>query len=158
MFGVTGVIKAIVALIIVVLIAGGLWYVSTIKADLAVSQMNNKLLQDGIKAQQELMEQMRKDIALIQSINEDLRQENEKRKQDVETLSSKFSKRDFGALAAERPAAIERLINRGTQNAARCFELASGAPLNEKELNAKTPTEANRECPSLINPAYSSPN
>ena len=158
MFGVTGVIKAIVALIIVVLIAGGLWYVSTIKADLAVSQMNNKLLQDGIKAQQELMEQMRKDIALIQSINEDLRQENEKRKQDVETLSSKFSKRDFGALAAERPAAIERLINRGTQNAARCFELASGAPLNEKELNAKTPTEANRECPSLINPAYNSPN
>jgi ribosomal protein L29 len=156
MFGVTGVIKAIVALIIVALIAGGLWYVSTIKADLAVSEMNNKLLQDGIKAQQELMEQMRKDIAQIQTINEDLRQENEKRKQDVETLTSKFSKRDFGALASERPAAIERLINRGTQNAARCFELASGAPLNEKELNAKTPTEANRECPNLINRNFNS--
>jgi len=40
----------------------------------------------------------------------------------------------------------------------RCIELASGAPLNEKEKNAKTPTEANRECPALINPAYSNPN
>jgi hypothetical protein len=158
MFGVSGVIKAIVALIIVAVFAGGLWYVTNLKADLAVSQMNNKLLEDGIKAQQELMEQMRSDIKQIQSINEDLRRENESRKKDVEALTTKFSKRDFGALAAERPAAIERLINRGTVNAMRCLEIASGAPLNEKELNAKTPTEANRECPNLINPNYSTPN
>jgi hypothetical protein len=158
MFGVSGVIKAVAALIIVVVVAGGLWYVTNLKADLAVSEINNKQLQDGIKAQQELMEQMQRDIAQIQTINDDLRKDNEKRKKDVETLSSKFSKRDFGALAAERPVAIERLINRGTENAARCFELASGAPLNEKELNAKTPTEANRECPHLINPNYSAPN
>jgi ribosomal protein L29 len=156
-FGTSGMIKAIVALVIVLFVGAGLWYVTNLKADLAVSEMNNKTLQDGIKAQQELMEQMRKDIAQIQTINEDLRQENDKRKQDVEVLTTKFSKRDFGALAAERPSAIERLINRGTENVARCFELASGAPLNEKESNAKTPTEANRECPNLINRNFTSP-
>ena len=157
MFGIGASIKAIVALIIVVLIAGGLWYVTNLKADLAISEQNNIKLQDGIKEQNALMEQMKADIAQIQNINKDLAQENEKRKKDVEVLTSKFSKRDFGALAAEKPSVVEKLVNRGTANAIRCLELASGAPLNEKEKNAKTATEANRECPNLIDRNYTAP-
>lgn len=157
MFGIGASIKAIVALIIVVLVAGGLWYVMNLKADLAISEQNNIKLQDGIKEQNALMEQMKADIAQIQTINKDLAQENEKRKKDVEVLTSKFSKRDFGALAAEKPSVVEKLVNRGTANAIRCLELASGAPLNEKEKNAKTATEANRECPHLIDRNYTAP-
>lgn len=157
MIGIGGAIKAIVYLAIVVVIAGGLWYVMNLKADLATSEANNQKLQDAAAAQGALIESMQKDIAQIQETNKQLAEQNEKQKQDVATLSSKFSKRDFGALAAEKPAVVEKLVNRGTANVMRCLELASGAPLNEKEKNAKTPTEANRECPSLIDKNYQAP-
>ena len=158
MFGIGGIIRAVLYFVIVIVVAGGLWYVINLKADLAISEANNQKLQDGIKEQHSLIEQMQRDITQIQETNKQLAEQNEKQKQDVATLSSKFSKRDFGALAAEKPAVVEKLVNRGTVNAMRCLELASGAPLNEKEKNAKTPTEANRECPALINPSYTSPN
>jgi ABC-type bacteriocin/lantibiotic exporter with double-glycine peptidase domain len=158
MFGLGGIIKAVVYLVIVVVIAGGLWYAINLKADLAVSEANNQKLQDAVSVQKDLIESMQRDITQIQETNKQLAEQNEKQKQDVATLSSKFSKRDFGALAAEKPAVVEKLVNRGTANVMRCLELASGAPLNEKEINAKTPTEANRECPSLINPSYTAPN
>ena len=158
MIGIGGAIKAIVYLAIVVVIAGGLWYVMNIKADLATSEANNQKLQDAVNVQKDLIESMQRDITQIQETNKQLAEQNEKQKQDVATLSSKFSKRDFGALAAEKPAVVEKLVNRGTANVMRCLELASGAPLNEKEKNAKTPTEANRECPALIDSDYTSPN
>jgi hypothetical protein len=151
------IIKALTALIIVLVLAGGAWYVTGLRADLAVSEMNNQKLQEGIEAQQSLMEQMRVDIQQIQSINKDLQDQNQKQKQDVDNLSRKFDKRDLGVIAAEKPEVIEKLVNRGSKNALRCLELASGAPLNEQEKNAKTPTEANRECPSLINRNYTAP-
>jgi predicted nuclease with TOPRIM domain len=151
------IIKAVVALIIVLIVAGGAWYVTGLRADLAVSEMNNQKLKDGIDQQQALMEKMRVDIAQIQSINKDLQAQNQKQREDVTNLSKKFDKRDLGVVAAEKPEVIEKLVNRGSKNALRCLELASGAPLNDVEKNAKTPTEANRECPSLINRNYNNP-
>jgi hypothetical protein len=160
LFGGGAVIKVVAVLIIVLVFAGGAWYVTGLRADLAVSEMNAKTLQDGIKQQQELMEQMRADISQIQNINQDLKKENDRQQAEVKSLSNRFSQnargevRDFGALAAERPEAIERAVNRGTVNAMRCLEIASGAPLTEKELNARNSSEINRECPSIANPNY----
>jgi hypothetical protein len=156
MIGIGGAIKAIVALIIIAAVGVGGWYLLNLKADLAVSEMNNQKLQEGIKAQQDLLEQQQKDIADIQEKNKELAEQNEKQKKDVDSLSKKFQKRDIGQRAVENPELVEKLVNRGTENVLRCVELASGAPLNEKEKAAKTPLEANRECPSLINPSYSS--
>ena len=154
MFGIGNAIKAIVYLVIVLVIAGGLWYVMNLKADLAVSEQNNQKLQDGIKQQQVLLENMQKDIAHIQETNKQLQEENAKQRADVENLSNKFQKNDLGVLGSAKPELVERLINRGTVNVLRCLEIASGSPLNEKEKNAKSPQEANRECPGLINPNY----
>lgn len=156
--GIGAVVKSVVALIFLAVIAGGLYYISNMQASLAVLEMNNKQLEDGVKKQQELIEQQKADIQDVQKKNQELAQQNEKQRKDVENLSNKFHKKDIGQLAAEKPELMEKLVNRGTENALRCLELASGAPLNEKEKNAKTPTEANRECPSLINPSYSPSN
>ena len=153
--GIKQIITMTTILVVVLVIVGGLWYVTNLKADLAVSEMNNQKLQEGIDQQQQLMDQMRADIKSIQQYNTELNKERQKLEQDRDALTSKFSERDFGALAAEKPSLVERLINRGTVNALRCIEIASGSPLTEAEMNAKTPTEANRECPNLINPAYS---
>lgn len=160
MFGIGASIKAIVALIITVIIAAGGWYVTSLRADLAISEQNNARLQEGVAAQQALMQQMRADIAQIQTINQDLKTENDRQQAEVKALNNRFSQnargevRDFGALAAERPDAIQRAVNRGTVNAMRCLELASGAPHTEAELAAKTTSEINRECPSIANPNY----
>jgi hypothetical protein len=154
MIGAGAAIKAVVYLAIVVVIAGGLWYVTGLRENLAIAEMNNQKLKDGIKEQQELMVQMKNDIEQIQTINKNLQLQNEKQKQDVDNLSRKFDKRDFGVFAIDNTEKAEYLINRGTKNALRCLELASGAPLNETEKNAKSPVEANRECPSLIDPSF----
>lgn len=146
-------IRLIVILVIVLTLAGGAWYVTGLRADLAISEENNKKLEDGILQQQALIEQMKADVEAIQKTNEELQQQNEKQQKDLNNLQTKFN--DFGSRAAANPEAASRAMNRGTANALRCLELASGAPLNEKEKQAKSPKEANRECPALIDPDFS---
>jgi len=143
--------------VVVAIISGGLYYVINLKADLATSEANNRQLVEATREQNMLIEQMKRDVTAIQQAYSDLQGQAEKGRRDVEALSSKFSKRDFGALAAERPEAVERSVNRGTKNALRCLELAAGAPLTEQEKQAKTPMEANRECPNLIDRNYADP-
>ena len=147
----------ILIVVVVAIIAGGLWYVINLKADLATSEANARQLVEATREQNLLIEQMKRDVTAIQQANTDLQAQAERQRRDVEALSSKFSKRDFGALAAERPEAVERSVNRGTKNALRCLELAAGAPLTDQEKQAKTPMEANRECPNLIDRNYSAP-
>jgi hypothetical protein len=45
-------------------------------------------------------------------------------------------------------------MNKGSVNAKRCVELASGAEHTEAELKATRKSEINTECPSLANPNY----
>lgn len=147
----------ILVVVVVAIISGGLYYVINLKADLATSEANNRELVSATREQMKLIEQMKRDVTAIQQANADLRGQAERQRRDVEALSSKFSKRDFGALAAERPEAVERAVNRSTRNALRCLELAAGAPLTDQEKQAKTPMEANRECPNLIDRNYAAP-
>lgn len=158
MFGIGAIIRSVMYLIIVLVVVGGLWYIINIKADLATSEANNQKLQDATAAQGALIESMQKDIKQIQETNTKLQEENAKQKKDVDALSRKFDKRDFGAFVSANPQKAQELINRGTANIMRCLELASGSPLNDKEKSAKSPTEANRECPSLIDSDYVSAN
>jgi hypothetical protein len=160
LFGGGAAIKVVATLAIVIIVAGGLWYVTGLRADLAVSEMNNKTLKDGIEQQQRLIEQMQKDVAQIQEINADLANEADRQKKEMRDLVDRFNvnargeSRDFGAIAAARPGVVERLVNRGTASAMRCLAIASGAPHTEAELAAKTSSEINRECPSLANPNF----
>jgi hypothetical protein len=77
-------------------------------------------------------------------------------KKDLDDLDKRFNKkdRDIGKLAIDRTAAIERVINKGSENAKRCIEIASGSPLTEEEKNATKKSEINPECPSIANPKY----
>jgi SMC interacting uncharacterized protein involved in chromosome segregation len=153
-------IKIVAILVIVLVFAGGFYYISNLQANLAIAEMNNQKLEEGIKAQQELMVQMQNDIKQIQNINSELQDLAEKQKEEIKAVSDKFNvnakgeARDFGALAAAKPKVIERAVNRGTRNALRCLELASGAKHTEQELNARTTSEINRECPAIANPNF----
>jgi len=160
MFPIGTVVKAVVALIIVLVIAGGLWYVTGLRADLAVSQENNRKVTEAVTQQQEVIKQIQADQQKIKDINNELNTTIKLQNRDFENLKDRFNtaangeKRDFGKTASSKPLAVERAVNRGTVNAMRCLEIASGAALTEKELAATKPSEINKECPSLANPNY----
>jgi Sec-independent protein translocase protein TatA len=160
MFGAGGAVKMIAALIIVLVVAGGFFYLSNLQASLAISQENTKRLADGIKTQQEAIAKMQEDQQKIKDLNNELNTTIRLQNRDMENLKDRFStnaageKRDFGKAAAAKPTSLERAINRGTVNALRCLEIASGAPLTEAELKATTISEINRECPNIANPNY----
>ena len=163
MMGIGIIVRAVTILFVVAALVATGWYVTNLKADLVMSENNNAKLQEGIREQQELLAQMQRDIGQIQEINKGLQDVAQKHRADVEALSKKFSQdargnpRDFGQLAAEKPELVERLINRGTRNAMRCLEIASGAPRTEQELSAKNASEINKECPAIANPNYKAP-
>ena len=155
-----GTIKLVIIGAIVLTLCAGMWWVANLKADLATSEANNAKLKDAVNQQQEVIDKAYKDIEEIKSVNGELMEEAKRQQAELKALNDKFSvnakgeKRDFGAIAAEKPKVIQRLINRGTKNAIRCLEIASGAPLTEEEKNAKLSSEINQECPTLANPNY----
>jgi uncharacterized coiled-coil protein SlyX len=158
--GIMSAIKAIVALIIVVIIAGGLYYVSNLQADLAVAKSNAERLEQGIKDQQAVIQAMEMDAAFQQNAYDELNEKLRDQQKALQDLQSKFNQsangdpRDFGFIASRKPKLIERLVNKGTKNAMRCLEILSGSPLTEKELAADTASKANGECPEIANPNY----
>ena len=161
MFGIGGTIKIVAMLAIVSIAVGGFYYITGLRADLAVSEQNNKKLSDAIETQQEVIEQQRQDFEQITAANKTLSSTIERQTQDLRNLQDRFSRstatgrpRDFGATAAERPEAIQRTINRASAAAFRCLELASGDEPTAEELAAVTPDTINRECPGLANPNY----
>ena len=54
MFGITAVIRIVAILAIVAIGAGGIWYVTGLRADLAVSQENTKKMEAAVELQKQL--------------------------------------------------------------------------------------------------------
>jgi prophage DNA circulation protein len=160
MFGITAVIRIVAILAIVAIGAGGIWYVTGLRADLAVSQENTKKMEAAVELQNQVIQQMQADQKKIQELNQQLTETVKSQQKDMQALSDRFttnadgSKRDLGEIAIQKPDSIERAINKGTKNALRCIEIASGAPLTEQEQNATKADEINKECPALANPRY----
>ena len=113
-------------------------------------------LEKGIAEQTKVLEQQKKDFNAILESNKKLNVLISTFKKDLDELDKRFNKgkRDIGKLAIDRTKSIERIINKGADNAARCVELASGAEHTEEELKATKKSQINPECPSLANPNY----
>lgn len=153
-------IKIALALSILVVSMYGFNYISSLRANLAIAQENSKKLTEAVDTQKETIDQIRREQTQIANINSDLRNTIRNQEQDIKSLRNRFSesangnRRDFDFLALSRPALVERAINNGTVNALRCIEIATGSPLTDKEKEASTENEINKECPSLANPGY----
>jgi len=142
--------RIVLILVFVGLFVGGYFYTQHLQKQLYVSETNNLKLEHSVNSQKEALENIQREIKQIQQINAELSAQNERHRADANNLRSKFSSRDLGLFMETDPAKAQSVINNATARALRCVELASGAQLNEKERNAKTPEEVNRECPGLI--------
>ena len=131
-------------------------YVMKLRSDNAILKANAVKMESAISEQQELITKQKEDFQEILKANNKMNKLVNNLKKDLEDLDKRFNKknRDFGKLAIEKTKVIERIMNKGSVNAQRCIEIASGAPLTEEEQNATKKSEINTECPSIANPNY----
>jgi regulator of replication initiation timing len=156
-----GTFKLVMVGILVSSLAGAGLYVMKLRSDNAILKANQIKLEEAVASQQELIEQQKADFETIMAANKKLQVTRDILQKELQNLDDKFNKtnasgkkRDIGDLAVNRPESVERVINRASDNALRCVEIAMGSPLTEKEINAVKPSEINSECPSLANPNY----
>jgi regulator of replication initiation timing len=107
-----------------------------------LTDANNQNIQtiDDLQAS---YQKVQEDFSRVQSEFQIIRLQNNE-------LRERLGRHELDALAAAKPGLVERTINNASANAARCFELMSGAPLNDRERAATTDVQFNRECPWLF--------
>ena len=127
----------------------GYWYYNDTQERLAILTSNNAKLNTAVELNEQTISSLENDYAKasdeLASLNEAytaIRRQNQR-------LADKLQEIDLTAAAIANAAGIERAVNRGTENAGRCFELLSGAELNDKERNAENGIAFNKECPWL---------
>ena len=127
----------------------GYWYYNDTQERLAILTSNNAKLNTAVELNEQTISSLENDYAKasdeLASLNEAytaIRRQNQR-------LADKLQEIDLTAAAIANAEGIERAVNRGTENAGRCFELLSGAELNDKERNAENDIAFNKECPWL---------
>jgi len=151
-----GTFRMIMVGVMVAGLAGAGAYVFKLRADNATLKANQIKLESAVSEQKELIENQKKDFKQILDANNKMNELVNVLKKDLEDLDKRFNKknRDVGKLAIQRTESIERITNKGSANATRCIEIASGSPLTDEEKNATKKSEINTECPSIANPNY----
>ena len=151
-----GSIRLVMVGLLITGIAGAGVYVMKLRSDNAILKANQVKLEEAVSSQKELIAKQQEDFKEILAANQKMNELVGVLKKDLDDLDNRFNKdgRDFGKIAIEKTDAINRIINKGSDNASRCIEIASGAELTEKERNATKKSEINRECPGIANPNY----
>ena len=137
------------AVMMLVLCGAFYWYYNDTQERIAILNENNAKLETAVAISEETISTLQADFARA---NEEINRINTEfaaiRAQN-NVLADKLAKHDLAVLGSGKPSLVERLVNRGTVNAGRCFEILSGAQLTDKEKEATNGEEFNRECPWL---------
>ena len=146
----------IFTIIIVIGLSGGVSYVYKLKADNATLKSNQVKMEQALDTQAKYIEKQKQDFEAIMKANQEVNKLVGNLKKDIDDLDKRFNKgtRDLGKTAIERPDAMERIVNKASDKALRCVEIAGGAKLTEAEKTATKKSEINSECPAIANPAY----
>ena len=156
MFGLFGQVKMVFTIIMLLGLAGAGAYVLKLRGDNAILKGNQVKMEQALETQTKFIEQQKKDYEAILKANQEVNKLVGNLKKDIDDLDKRFNKgtRDLGKTAMERPEAMERIVNKASDKALRCVEIAGGAKLTEAEKTATKKSEINSECPSIANPAY----
>lgn len=125
------------------------WYYNDSQSRMSILLENNAQLEVAVKTNQEAISELKLQNYLanaeLKKINTAFSASREENRQLVDRLS----KHELGVLAATKPALVEGIINNASAKALRCFEILSGSPLTDKEMDAKDAKSFNSECPWL---------
>ena len=149
-----------VVLILIFLMGSGGYgaysWITKLQNDNKILQVNQSKLEGAVADQEVAINQHVADAAKIQAANADLRKEQTILEKDKKNLAKKLGRHELDVLAENKPGLVVRIINRASKNELRCFELQTGSPHTEEELQASKRSQLNSECPTLANPNYTS--
>ena len=137
---------------------GAYKWITKLQKDNQILQVNQSKLEGAVSKQQVTIEQHMADAASIQAANADLRDQQAALEKDRKNLTKKLGRHELDILAASKPGLVVKIINKASKNELRCFELQTGSPHTEEELQANKRSQLNSECPTLANPNYTSEN
>ena len=153
-------LAAVMAGVMVILMGLGYWYYNDTQEKMRILHENNAKLETAAKIQTEAIKSLEADVELASSIAAQTTKQLQDTQKAVEDMRGKFNKqskllgsRDLGKMAVSKAKPIKRIINNGAKDIMRCFEIASGQPLTEKEKNAEKPSQLNKHCPRIANPS-----
>ncbi len=98
--------------------------------------------------------QLQKDNKLLQEQFSETTKKFKISQQRIDELENKLQRHDIGVKAAKKPGLVEKIIDKGSEQINRCFEIQSGSPLTQEELNATVPSKINGACWEIANPNF----
>ena len=142
-------LAAVMGIMMLALCGAGWMYYQDTQERIAILNENNAKLETAVATSEAAVASLQRDF---QRANEELSRVNTEFaaiRQQNNVLSDKLAKHDLAVLGSNKPGLVEKLVNRGTINAGRCFELLAGAELTDKEKEATSGKAFNNECPWL---------
>lgn len=134
-------LKVILALSMAGILISGYFYIKVLKNDIDELKLENGLLTNSIQEQQIVINTMESDVKLIKKTNKELNETSYNQQLEIIKLKKTFNtksngeSRDLGKLAEKKPKLIQNIVNSGTLEVNRCFELITGAELTKGETN-----------------------
>jgi chromosome segregation ATPase len=147
-------VKLIIFILILGIAGGGYVYVQKLRADNATLKINTTKLETAVSQNEQTIKQQTEDFTKVRDTLSAVQEQKDALQGDKDNLEKKLQKHDLGQLAYNKPGLVVKIINKASDNANRCMEIASGSPLTEEELAATKKSQINGECPSLANPNY----
>lgn len=139
-----------------VIMGAAYFYYNSTQERIRILTENAVQLEENFKRAQEANQQNLQTIDELTSAYEEIQKQYEEVSSEFQSIRTQRQaleerlSRDIDQLSATRPDLVERVINLSTAKVFRCFELATGSPLTDREKNATTAVEFNSECPELF--------
>jgi predicted negative regulator of RcsB-dependent stress response len=151
-----GKIKMLLILTVVIGAVGfGAWkYYQYTQEQIRIYAVNAATAELAQQQAEAAVESLKRDMVEIQAQFTAVSAKFEVAKGRVDALEDKLSEHEIGDLAQKKPKLIEKIIDKGTQDVLRCYEILTGSPLTEKEIAATKKSQVNTTCSDVANPNY----
>jgi len=154
-----GKIKMLLILTVVIGAVGfGAWkYYQYTQEQIRIYAVNAATAELAQQESEQAIEALRKDMEAVREQYTAVSEEFDRAKSRVDKLEEILSEHEIGILAQAKPKLVEKIVDKGTKDVLRCYEILTGSPLTEEEINVTKKSKANSSCPDVANPNYTPP-
>ena len=151
-----GKIKMLLILTVVIGAVGfGAWkYYQYTQEQIRIYAVNAATAELAQQQAEAAVESLKRDMVEIQAQFTAVSSKFEVAKGRVDALEDKLSEHEIGDLAQKKPKLIEKIIDKGTKDVLRCYEILTGSPLTEDAIAVTKKSKANTTCSDVANPNY----
>ena len=151
-----GKIKMLLILTVVIGAVGfGAWkYYQYTQEQIRIYAVNAATAELAQQQAEAAIESIKRDMVEIQAQFTKVTSQFEVAQGRVDALENKLSEHEIGNLAQKKPKLIEKIIDKGTKDVLRCYEILTGSPLTEDEIAVTKKSKANTTCSDVANPNY----